>query len=190
MAKIKKVIGREILDSRGFPTVEAEVSLDNGIVAIAASPSGASTGKHEALELRDADPNRFLGKGVLKAVNNINQFLSKVVTGLDPNDLVKVDSSMISADATENKSKLGANAILAVSLASAKAAAISESMSLAEWIQKQAKALNYQCQLKMPVPLMNVINGGAHADNGLDVQEFMLVPHGFNSFAESLRYYN
>ncbi len=187
MAKISKIIGREILDSRGFPTVEAEVHLDNGIVTIADSPSGASTGKHEALELRDGNNSRFLGKGVLNAVKNINDHIAPLLIGKDPQNLNEVDSAMIAADATENKSKFGANAILAVSLASAKAAAQEQKIPFATWINKQASQMGYPCEMKMPIPLMNVINGGAHADNGLDIQEFMLVPHGFSSFKETLR---
>jgi enolase len=187
MAKITRIIGREILDSRGFPTVEAEVHLDSGIVALADSPSGASTGKHEALELRDGDGARYLGKGVQKAVSHVNKDIAPLLQGMDPDDFAKIDQKMIDADGTENKSQFGANAILAVSLASAKAAAVHAKVSFAEWIHAKAAGLGYKTQMQMPIPLMNVINGGAHADNGLDVQEFMLVPHGFSKFSEALR---
>ncbi len=188
MAKITKVHAREVLDSRGFPTVEVDVELDSGHVGRAISPSGASTGVHEALELRDGDKARYNGKGVRKAVENVNGVLAKAAMGLDPADLKAFDGALIAADGTPNKTKLGANAILAVSLAAAKASAAQEKKHFAVWIHERAKSLGYaKAELKLPVPLMNVINGGAHADNGLDVQEFMIVPHGFSSFAEALR---
>ncbi|MBS1985929.1 MAG: phosphopyruvate hydratase [Bdellovibrionales bacterium] len=187
MAKITKVHAREVLDSRGFPTVEADVELDNGQLGRAIVPSGASTGVHEALELRDGDTKRYLGKGVLKAVENVRGPLAKAVIGKNADDLAAVDGALIAADGTPNKTKLGANALLAVSLAAAKASAQSAREPLALWIHRQAGMVGLKSELKMPVPLMNVINGGAHADNGLDVQEFMLVPHGFASFKESIR---
>jgi len=187
MAKITRVCAREVLDSRGFPTVEADVCLDNGVMGRAIVPSGASTGTHEALELRDGDAARYLGKGVLKAVHNVNVVIADAFKGFDPSDLQKTDTRLLELDGTVHKTKLGANAILAVSLAAAKASAIDQKKLLAVWIQEQAQAMGYKCSLKMPVPLMNVINGGAHADNGLDVQEFMIVPFGFTSFRESIR---
>lgn len=185
--KVEKVTAREILDSRGFPTVEADVWLENGILGRAAVPSGASTGTHEALELRDQDPKRYHGKGTLKAVQNINGTLASVLKGKSVESLKSFDRLLIDADGTANKTKLGANAILAVSLAASKASAISQKLSFAEWIQKQSKEIGYNTTLSLPIPLMNIINGGAHADNGLDVQEFMIVPHGFDKFSEALR---
>jgi len=180
MAKIKKVLAREILDSRGNPTVEVDVILDNGILGRAAVPSGASTGENEALELRDGDKKRYLGKGVLKAVNNVNNVIAYKIKGLAP-DFKKIDALLIKLDGTENKSNLGANAILGVSLAVAKAAALSKSEPLYKYLGgEKAKIL--------PVPLMNILNGGLHADNNLDIQEFMIMPVGAPSFREALRY--
>jgi enolase len=187
MAKITKIIGREVLDSRGFPTVEVDVLLDSGHLGRAIVPSGASTGTHEALELRDGDPKRYLGKGVLKAVSNVNEYLAKVAVGRNTDSLQDFDKVLIDADGTPNKNKYGANAILAVSLAAAKASASSQNKLLASWINEQASSIGYKAELKLPIPLMNVINGGAHADNGLDIQEFMIVPHGFTSFREAIR---
>jgi enolase len=187
MSKIVSVKAREVLDSRGFPTIECEVELDSGEVGRAIVPSGASTGTHEALELRDGDKARYMGKGVLKAVANVNNVLGPALQGRSAEDLKAIDTLLIELDGTPNKSKLGANAILAVSLAVAKAMANHVGETLASWLQKQAGLLGYQTQMKLPVPLMNIINGGAHADNGLDVQEFMIVPHGFPTFSESLR---
>jgi enolase len=187
MSKIKKIHAREVIDSRGFPTVEAECWLESGEIGMAIVPSGASTGSHEALELRDADPKRFLGKGVLKAVDNINKKIAPALVGRSVEDLKSTDKLLIDIDGTPNKTELGANALLAVSLACAKTASVFKKITLAQWINEQAKALGYVCEMKLPIPLMNVINGGAHADNGLDIQEFMLVPHGFGSFRESLR---
>ncbi|MCX5700012.1 MAG: phosphopyruvate hydratase [Candidatus Omnitrophica bacterium] len=179
MAKIKKVIGREILDSRGNPTVEVDVILDNGILGRAAVPSGASTGEKEALELRDGDKRRYLGKGVLKAVNNINTIIVSKIKGLAP-DYNKIDALLIKVDGTENKAKLGANAILGVSMAVAKAAALSKKQPLYRFLGgEKAKIL--------PVPQMNILNGGLHADNNLDIQEFMIMPVGAPSFHEALR---
>lgn len=180
MAVIEKVIGREIIDSRGNPTVEAEVRLSNGIVAFAASPSGASTGEREALELRDKDKDRFLGKGVKKAVVYVNNEISKVVSGMDPKDIYAIDRAMIKADGTKDKSKFGANAILAVSIAASKAAAIDHGLSLYEFLGGVQGN-------RLPVPMMNILNGGAHASNTVDVQEFMIMPIGAPNFKEALR---
>jgi enolase len=180
MSVIVDVFGREVLDSRGNPTVEATVVLESGAVASAIVPSGASTGSKEALELRDGDKKRFLGKGVLKAVENINTKIADILIGEDSEEQTRIDRLMIEADGTENKSNLGANAILAVSLAVAKATAIEKEMSLYRYLGG--------CNAKvLPVPLMNVINGGAHADNDLDFQEFMIVPVCGGSFKEALR---
>ena len=181
MANISQVIGREILDSRGNPTVEAEVTLDNGIVGRAAAPSGASTGEREAIELRDGDKNRYLGKGVLTAVGYINTELAGVATGRDCNDQRGLDQAMIDLDGTDNKSNLGANALLAVSLANAQAAASSAGQPLYRYLGGETANL-------LPVPMMNIINGGAHADNSVDMQEFMILPVGAPSFSEALRY--
>lgn len=180
-SKIKQVIGREIIDSRGNPTVEADVTLESGIVGRAAVPSGASTGAREALELRDGDKKRFSGKGVLKAVNHINTILKDVTTGIDAIDQRAVDDAMLKADGTENKDKLGANALLAVSLASAHAAAQAQNKSLYE-------SLAVGPDFLLPVPMMNIINGGAHADNSVDMQEFMIMPVGAPTMAEAIRY--
>jgi enolase len=187
MSKIQRVLAREVLDSRGFPTLEAEVHLSSGIMGRAIVPSGASTGTHEALELRDGDKSRYLGKGVLKARDNVNNILGPALAGKNPQDLATNDKLLIDLDGTANKTKLGANAILSVSLATAHAAANDRKITLAEWIVEKSNELGFNFKPRMPVPLMNVINGGAHADNGLPVQEFMIVPHGFKSFAESLR---
>lgn len=181
MANISQVIGREILDSRGNPTVEAEVTLDNGIVGWAAAPSGASTGEREAIELRDGDKNRYLGKGVLNAVGHINTELADVALGRDCDDQRGLDQAMIELDGTDNKSRLGANALLAVSLANAQAAALSAGQPLYRYLGGEAANL-------LPVPMMNIINGGAHADNSVDMQEFMILPVGAPSFSEALRY--
>jgi enolase len=184
MAKIVDIRGREILDSRGNPTVEAEVILDNGIVARACAPSGASTGSREALELRDGDKSRYLGKGVLNAVANINGPIRTALLGKDPIEQQALDRIMIDLDGTENKAKLGANAILAVSLAAAKAAADDQDLPLYAHI---ANLNGTPGQYSMPVPMMNIINGGEHADNNVDIQEFMVQPVGAKSFAEALR---
>lgn len=177
MAKIKNIIGREILDSRGNPTVEADVILDNGIKATASVPSGASTGSREALELRDMDKSRYLGKGVLKAVNNINTVIKERLIGQDLYQ-VGIDSMLLQLDGTEFKSNLGANAMLAVSLACLKAAAKTENKELYQYV-----ATN---KVSMPIPMMNIINGGKHADSGLEIQEFMIVPV-VKTFKERLR---
>jgi enolase len=180
MAKIKQVWARQILDSRGNPTVEADVILDSNVLGRAAVPSGASTGEKEALELRDGDKKKYLGKGVLKAVNNINSVIAKKIVGLEP-DFKKIDRLLIELDATENKSKLGANAILAVSLATAKAAAAQNKEPLYRYLGGTAAKV-------LPVPLMNILNGGQHADNNLDVQEFMIAPLAAPTFSEALRW--
>jgi enolase len=177
---IVKVIGREILDSRGNPTVEADVHLADGSLGRAAVPSGASTGEFEAVELRDGDKSRYLGKGTLKAVKNVNEAISPAVTGLDAADQTLVDRTMLKLDGTNNKGKLGANAILAVSMAVARAQAASEMTPLYRYLG----GVNARV---LPVPMMNVINGGAHADNSVDVQEFMIVPVGASKFSEALR---
>ncbi len=179
--EITKVVGREILDSRGNPTVEAEVTLADGTVARGTAPSGASTGEFEALELRDGDKSRYLGKGVLKAVENINTIIQDTVKGLDASDIYAVDKAMITADGTKDKSKLGANAILAVSIATSRAAATSLGIPL-------YKFLGGISGNRLPVPMMNILNGGAHAANTVDVQEFMIMPVGATSFREALRW--
>lgn len=179
--EIEKVIGREIIDSRGNPTVEAEVYLMDGTIGRGAAPSGASTGEFEALELRDGDKSRFGGKGVSKAVENINTVICDVLTGMDASDIYAVDQAMIQADGTEDKSKLGANAILAVSIAAARAAAISLGIPLYRFLGGVSGN-------RMPVPMMNILNGGAHAANTVDVQEFMIMPAGAPSFKEGLRW--
>lgn len=178
--KITDIIGREVLDSRGNPTVEAEVVLENGVRAIACSPSGASTGSREALELRDGDKSRYLGKGVLKAVGHVNNEIKSALVGKDATDQAAIDQIMLDLDGTENKEKLGANAILAVSLANAKAAAQALGKPLYEHINRDG-------QFAMPVPMMNIINGGEHADNNVDIQEFMVMPVGAPTFSEALR---
>jgi enolase len=179
MSNIVDIIGREVLDSRGNPTVEAEVVLDSGEAAIACSPSGASTGSREAIELRDGDNARYLGKGVLKAVANINDIIKPKLAGLDVNNQAEIDQIMLDLDGTENKAKLGANAILAVSLAVAKAAAMANKQPLFKQMGQG---------VMLPVPMMNIINGGAHADNNVDIQEFMILPVGAPTFSEALRY--
>lgn len=179
--EIEKVIGREIIDSRGNPTVEAEVHLADGTVARGAAPSGASTGEFEALELRDGDKNRFGGKGVSKAVENINTVINDTLKGMDASDIYAVDKAMIKADGTKDKSKLGANAILAVSIACARAASAALDIPLYRFLG----GVNGN---RLPVPMMNILNGGAHAANTVDVQEFMIMPAGAKSFAEGLRW--
>lgn len=180
MTNIIDVIAREILDSRGNPTVEVEVTLDGGYKGRAAVPSGASTGKFEAVELRDNDKKRYLGKGVLKAVRNVNDKIAKEIRGLDASDQPLIDRTLLALDGTDNKKRLGANAILGVSMAVAKASAAASMLPLYRYIGgANARVL--------PVPMMNIINGGAHADNNLDIQEFMVVPAGFTSFREALR---
>ena len=178
--KIKDIVAREIIDSRGTPTVEAEVILEGGVKGVAAVPSGASTGMREAIELRDNDPKRFGGKGVLKAVESINKIIKPALKGLSVSEQATIDKIMIDLDGTKNKSKLGANAILAVSLAASRASSNFNNLPLYNHLGG-AKAQT------LPIPLMNVINGGKHADNNLDIQEFMIVPTNFKSFKEALR---
>ena len=180
MAKIKEAKARQILDSRGNPTVEVDIILDNGILGRAAVPSGASTGDNEALELRDGDKSRYLGKGVLKAVANVNTVIASKIKGLEP-DFRKIDKLLLELDGTENKAKLGANAILGVSMAVAKAAALDKKEPLYKYLGGAGANI-------LPVPMMNILNGGMHADNNLDVQEFMIMPKGAPTFSEALRY--
>ncbi|MCC8366107.1 MULTISPECIES: phosphopyruvate hydratase [Xenorhabdus] len=184
MSKIVKVLGREIIDSRGNPTVEAEVHLEGGFVGLAAAPSGASTGSREALELRDGDKSRFMGKGVLKAIAAVNGPIAQALAGQDAKDQANIDKIMIELDGTENKSNFGANAILAVSLANAKAAAASKGMPLYEHI---AELNGTPGRFSMPLPMMNIINGGEHADNNVDIQEFMIQPVGASTLKEAVR---
>ena len=180
--KIAKVVGREILDSRGNPTVEAEVYLEDGTIGRGTAPSGASTGEFEALELRDGDKSRYLGKGVTKAVQNINVIINQVLTGMDASDIYAVDKAMMDADGTKGKTKLGANAILAVSIACSRAAANALDIPLYRFFGGISGN-------KLPVPMMNIVNGGCHAlSSGLDVQEFMIMPVGAPSFKECLRW--
>ena len=179
--EIEKVVGREILDSRGNPTVEAEVTLIDGTVSRGTAPSGASTGEFEALELRDGDKSRYLGKGVSKAVENINTVINDTITGMDASDIYAVDKAMIDADGTKDKSNLGANAILAVSIATARAAATALDIPLYRFLGGISGN-------RLPVPMMNILNGGAHAANTVDVQEFMIMPVGAPSFKECLRW--
>jgi enolase len=179
MTMIKQIHAREILDSRGNPTVEAEVVLDNNITARAAVPSGASTGSREALELRDNDPKRYNGKGVLTAVKNINTEINSALKNQDITDQNNIDNMMIKLDGTPNKSRLGANALLGVSMACARAAALSKNIPLYQYLKT--------AEFKLPIPMMNIINGGAHADNNIDIQEFMIIPSGAKSFHEALR---
>lgn len=183
IVEIKDIIAREILDSRGNPTIEADVILANGIRGRAAAPSGASTGSREALELRDGDTSRYLGKGVKKAVANANSQIRTALLDKDVTQQTQIDNILIELDGTENKGNMGANAMLAVSLAVAKAAAIAQSLPLHQYIAN----LRGQTSLTMPVPMMNILNGGAHADNTVDIQEFMIEPVGFASFSEALR---
>ena len=181
MTTIIDVRGREILDSRGNPTVEVEVVLESGVIGRAAVPSGASTGEYEAVELRDGDNDRYLGKGVLNAVDNVNEIIAEAIIDLDSVDQVEIDQILIELDGTPNKAKLGrANAILGVSLACAKAAAECLEIPLYRYIG----GVNARV---LPVPMMNILNGGAHADNTVDFQEFMVMPHGASCFAEALR---
>ena len=180
MSAIVDVVAREILDSRGNPTVEADVLLESGVMGRAAVPSGASTGEKEAIELRDGDKQRYLGKGVLNAVENVNTEIAEAIIGLDAAEQAFIDQTMIDLDGTENKSRLGANAILAVSMAVARAAAEESGLPLYRYLGGAAR-------MEMPVPMMNIINGGAHATGGADIQEFMIIPVGAESFREALR---
>ena len=181
--ELQDIRAREILDSRGNPTIEADVILADGSMGRAAAPSGASTGSREALELRDGDKSRYLGKGVIKAVSNVNSQIRSALIENDATDQQAIDNRLIELDGTENKDNLGANAMLAVSLATAKAAAISQKIPLHQYIAN----LRGQTSLTMPVPMMNILNGGEHADNTVDIQEFMIEPTGFSSFSEALR---
>ena len=180
MSKIKKIHGRMIIDSRGNPTIEADVTLEDGALGRAAVPSGASTGSKEAVELRDGDKTQYYGKGVSKAVNIINEIISKVIQGMEVEDQSKIDEKMILMDGTDNKENLGANAILAVSMAVAQAGASSQKKNLFEY-------LNPNGPYSLPTPMMNIINGGAHADNNIDIQEFMIIPAGRPTFSEAIR---
>lgn len=184
MSRIKHVLAREVIDSRGNPTVEADVTLESGAFGRAAVPSGASTGTREAVELRDGDEARFLGKGVLQAVANVNEKILPVVKGLDALDQLKLDQVMLELDSSDNKQNLGANALLAVSLASAKAAAATQNKALYEWL---AELSSMPGDFTLPVPMMNIINGGAHADNSVDIQEFMVLPVAATSIREAIQ---
>jgi enolase len=181
MSAIVDIVGREILDSRGNPTVECDVLLESGVMGRAAVPSGASTGSREAVELRDNDKSRYGGKGVLKAVDHINTEIAEAVMGLDAAEQAFLDRTLIDLDSTDNKSRLGANSLLAVSIAVARAAAEESGLPLYRYFGGSGA-------MQMPVPMMNVINGGAHANNNLDMQEFMIIPVGAPSFREAMRY--
>lgn len=187
MAKITKIWAHEILDSRATPTVEAVCILDNGQFSISSVPSGASTGAHEALELRDEDPARYKGKGVLKAINNVNQIISPALVGMDPSSQTEVDQRLITLDGTENKTKLGANAILAVSEAVAKAGAVANRQNLYTWVQTLAKTIGFNASLKVSAPLFNMINGGLHGAGNLDFQEFWVVPASSKTYSQALQ---
>lgn len=184
MPAIKSVKARQILDSRGNPTVEVDITLDNGIVGRGAVPSGASTGEFEAVELRDGDKKCYLGKGVLKAVENVNNLIAPKIIGLDPSNQAQIDKLMIALDGTNNKGKLGANGMLAVSMAACRAAALTHGLPLYRWIA----ALHGNTKMQLPVPMANIINGGKHADNKIDFQEFMIAPLGAKTYSEGLRW--
>ncbi|KMQ52398.1 Enolase [Chitinispirillum alkaliphilum] len=181
MSRITHIKGREILDSRGNPTVEVEIVLDNGLRAISSVPSGASTGSKEALELRDKDPSRYMGKGVLKAVENVNKVIAKALDGMEPYEQSLIDKTLIELDGSENKGNLGANAILGTSMAVSKVAALDKGKPLYEHLATDGN-------LRLPVPFFNILNGGAHADTNVDIQEFMIAPVGAPSFSEALRF--
>ncbi len=189
MSKIKKIYAREILDSRGNPTVEVELTLESGVVATAAVPSGASTGTYEALELRDGDPKRYHGLGVLDAVENVNKKIAKVIVGMEVTEQKEIDKKMLELDGTENKTNLGANAILGVSLSACRAAAMETEIPLYAYIAKtfKMKASARGGKFKLPIPMFNVINGGQHSDSGLSIQEYKVVPNGVKTFREQLR---
>lgn len=187
MSKIKEIKARQILDSRGNPTVEVEIFTDSGSMGRAAVPSGASTGSKEALELRDGDKSYYMGKSVLKAVKNIQEKIATKLIGVEVTDQKKIDSIMLEIDGTDNKANLGANAILGVSMAACRAGALDSKMSLVNYLSEKLHAPNAHNKLVMPTPLMNIINGGSHASNNLDIQEFMIVPHLKKSFSENLR---
>ena len=186
MANIKKVWAREILDSRAVPTIESVCQLDSGHIAVASIPSGASTSKHEALELRDEDQSRYLGKGVLKAVRNVNDILGPAVVGLDASNQEKIDARLIEVDGKPNKSRYGANAILAISTAAVKAAALSSNTPLYLWIERLAKAAGIKREVKVPTPVFNMINGGLHGAGNLDFQEFHVIPASSKDFKTGL----
>src|SRR5215475_13895915 len=183
--KITRVHARQVIDSRGNPTVEADVVLESGVLGRAAVPSGASTGEHEALEMRDADKSKYLGKGVLKAVANVNGEIAKAVNGLDAGDQRALDKHMLELDGMKTKSRLGANAILAVSMAAARAAANAQNVPLYKYLSKYSTDSSANL---LPVPMMNILNGGAHADSSVDFQEFMVMPVGAPTFSEALRW--
>ena len=185
MSKISNIQAREVIDSRGNPTVEAVITLENGTTGRAIVPSGASTGAREAIELRDEDKSRFMGKGVLKAVDNVNSEIAKLIIGMDVDDQAGIDNAMIELDGTDNKARLGANALLAASLAAAHAAANDKGLPLYEYLGDK---FGTNGGFKLPVPMMNIINGGEHADNSVDMQEFMIVPAGAPNLAEAVRY--
>ncbi|MFA6160360.1 MAG: phosphopyruvate hydratase [Parcubacteria group bacterium] len=185
MSNIKKIFAREILDSRGNPTVEVEVELESGTKAIAAVPSGASTGAYEALELRDKDPKRYHGQGVLNAVSNVNEKISKIILGMEADNQKEIDEKMLALDGTENKTNIGANAILGVSLAVCRASALENKLPLYAYIAKTYKFPTKK--YKLPMPMFNIINGGKHSDSGLSIQEYKLVPNGIKTFKEQLR---
>ena len=180
MSAIVDVIAREIMDSRGNPTIEVDVLLESGVIGRAAVPSGASTGAKEAVELRDGDKSRYLGKGVLKAVEHVNTEITEAIIGLDAEEQAFIDKTLIELDGTENKDRLGANAILGVSMACARAAAEESGLPLYRYLGGSG-------MMQLPTPMMNIINGGEHADNSVDIQEFMIVPHMKKSFSENLR---
>ena len=187
MSEITKITARQILDSRGNPTVEADVLTSNGNTGRAAVPSGASTGTREALELRDGDKSYYLGKSVLQAITNVNDKIAPLLTGKDPADQSNIDQLMLNLDGSENKENLGANAILAVSMAACRAAALDAELPLYQYLHSNLKIPNQTGTLRLPTPMMNIINGGEHASNNLDIQEFMIVPHLHASFSENLR---
>lgn len=189
MAKITQIWAREIIDSKGTPTIEAACQLDSGVVSVTSVPSGTSKGTHESLELRDADPERYKGKGVLKAVSNVNQIIGPeiVKSNVDPSNQVEIDKILVGLDGTENKSKLGSNSLLAVSVAVTKAAAMANNMQLYQWVQELAKQKGLTPTLKIPTPVFNMINGGLHGAGNLDFQEFFVIPASSKSFSEGIR---
>ncbi len=187
MANVARIWAREILDSRGVPTVETVCQLDSGHIAVASVPAGASTGTHETLELRDNDPDRYLGKGVLKAVENVNNILGPATIGMDSSNQEAIDNKLISVDGTENKSKMGGNAILSVSMAVCKASSMAASESLYLWIYALTEKLDFKPQLRVPTPLFNMINGGMHGAGNLDFQEFHVIPASTKNFSEGLK---
>jgi len=187
MATISNIWAREILDSRGNPTLEAACKLDSGFVAVSSVPSGASTGTHEALELRDGDPQRYKGKGVLKAVENVNKVLGPAIVGMDPTRQIEIDNKLRQLDGTENKSKLGANSILVVSMVVTKAAAAASGMSLYQWVQALSQAIGLETKLRVPTPIFNMINGGLHGAGNLDFQEFFVIPATTKTYSQGLQ---